>query len=301
MNQKSIWGIFPGSLWIIFGLLAGCVYDGMDDCPVQSGIYITVSVLSGNDASSPVKDAVVYFFDSDNRYVGNLEILESQINDQVSVKIPEEFETSYRAVVWGNMGDGMSYPSPHPGDAIEELMLRLQEDVQGLAMPADDLYYGITQLAEVYNRIIVSPITSSVTITVRGVAAQAQSLGYFFTFDTHYGGYDFTGNPIPAEMSIKMPGEFKANNDLVTPVAYHVIHYPDPPAVGAESIAISLWSMVDGVDDPRLLFSEVEIEIGGLARLQSGQTLHILIYYTIQDELQVSVAVTEWWRIHQWI
>lgn len=302
MNQKRIRGILSVGLLVVIGLLVGCVFDDSEECTSnQSEIYIIVKSPLGEDAYVSVNGAVVYLFGQDERYIGSVQVLESQIKNLGVIDIPVALEQDPWAVVWGNTGGRMPTPTPQPGDTMEEVILSLQEDEEGFAIPADDLYYGIAQLSSSLNKIVISPITTRVIITVKGLSNTDESTDYYFTIDTQYGGYDFLGNPIAKEMRIKLPGEFNQRKDLITLEPYHIIHYPDNPFSDDASITIGLWEVITGGQEPRLLISG-DRDVRGMRFFPiSGKTMHILIIYTDSGVPHVDVVVTDWDEIHQWI
>jgi hypothetical protein len=136
------------------------VKDDNDDC--QYGCWLklnyTYNILDVDAASKYVKDAHIYVYDKDGRFVKRVDATQGQLaaNDY-KVEIPELAEGDYQCVVWS--GTDHDRLSTIPGDSIGGFKLALNDagKISNTQLPS--IYNGYVSSFHYSNLYKVQPVT----------------------------------------------------------------------------------------------------------------------------------------------
>ena len=285
----------------VTSLITGCIREDLGNCPAQTALQITVRSDESGGKFTPVEGAAVYLFDHNRRYITQIPVSGREIENNTPVNIPVSPLSKTWAVIWGNIKDNENITGLSEGKSIDEVILDLRKEDNGYAKAPDGLFYGIKQLSgKSAEEIIISPKTARIRLTAKGLSADTSVSGHYFTLESHYDGYAFSGAPHPENIRIKMEGEFDGEHDLVTPEPYDIIHYPLDTRQGEEPhCVINLWRVATGGKDTLLTSAEKDSD-GGLIIPRPGKTTNILIYFKNSGEIIITVVITDWNEVYQW-
>lgn len=285
-------------------LFAGCIREDRSDCIRETAIHITVQPEEIGGKLTPVEGATVYLFDRNRRYTGQVSVSREEIENHTPVIIPVPPFCGDWVVIWGNVTDREILRDLTEGASMEDVILDLRKDNEGYAKYPDKLFYGISQLSgNSTEEVLISPKTARVNITVKGLPTEAGANDYYFTLDSHYDGYNFTGEPHQEKVRIKLEGEFNDEHDLATTGSYDIIHYPPVNTGGygktEQHSVIGLWK-ASPKDNDVLLASADRDTTGRFIIPQAGKTMNILIYFKGNGEIEIVVVITKWNEVYQW-
>lgn len=272
-----------------------CIEEDTADCEQQTGLYIIVEAEGADTVALPDR-ATVFLFDNDPVYLTSIQASEEDIAGEVPIAVSYDKRNPSLAVAWGNLGDGEQVSQPVEGAGMENLFISMKKDAAGYAIPMDNLFFGSKQFSGAAVEVVeIYPKTAQIAITVKGLPEGGDAGQYYFTVETPYGGYDFTGTPIADEMIVKLPGVFGASG-LVTPEAYHMVHFPE---TGTAGVTVNLYKD-DGTGNPLLLASVDKDKTGRPIVLPVGVITNVLIEIAQTGEIIVSVVITNPGEIYQW-
>ena len=283
-------------------MFAGCVGENLNDCALETEVFITVLPDEYRGKFTPAEGATVFLFDQHRRFLTQVAVSKEQIEYRLPVRLPLPPSARPWAAVWGNLGDREQILNLAEGASPEEVIVRVRRDAEGNRMSPDDLFYSMKQLSGVPSEeIVISPKTARINIRVKGLPAQADANDYYFTTQTHYDGYDFAGTPQAGTTGSKFPGILDEKHDLITPRPYNLIHYPAEGTMQGkgEQAVVGLWKK-SGSGAGNLLASVTHDTNGRPLAPQAGKTTNILIHFRSTGEISIELVITGWNEVYQW-
>jgi len=282
-------------------LLTGCIHENLEECPQEIFLSIKVLTESDEDYNVPVDGATVYIFDQDGNYLSQIPVRGDQISKKELIALPIEQNSQSWIVVWGNIKNRESISPIKPGASMDKILIGLKKDEDGFTSSPDDLFYGIKQMSGLLcEEIEIAPKTGRINLTVKGLQ-DTTSENYYFTIETHYDGYSFAGVPHKDRISMKFPGVLNRENDLVTPQAYNLIHYPQTAGRNENYYpTVKLWKKNKTGSDELLLAVNKDINNEPIIP-QRAKTLNVLLRFQENGEIEVTVVLTGWNEIAEWL
>lgn len=273
----------------------GCVNEDRDDCEYESLIYIVVET-ENTDFVTQLDGATLYLFDSNGAFLRTIPVSGADIAGNVPIPITYDRDDIPWVVVWGNLSTGEHIIMPTSLQTMENIYVSMVSGADGYTLPADNLFYGMKRLSgESVERVVVTPKTGTIAITVMGLADVSSS--YYFTIHSSYDHYDCFGTPIAGDVLMYIPGIFEGTT-LVSAQPCHLFHFP-PSTTEEETLIVNVYRINSGTGEIQLL-TTVNVDMdGNPIRIEREKTTNVLIYF-IMGDLRVTVEVTEWGRIHQW-
>lgn len=295
---RKIWG-FAAITCGIFLLQICCVScnvkEDSSDCEQKTLLYIVVEAVDGE--MPLMEGATVFLFNKDRTYRTSIPVSAEDIARSVPISIPYDKKDLPWAVVWANLDEREQVSVPVKESIIESMFVNMQKDADGYAIPMGDLFFKIQQLSgRSVEYITISLKPGRIFVTVKGLTDIQDAQQYYFTVDSPYGGYDFAGSPVwSGKTEMKLPGILK-ENDLVTPQAYDMVHFPSATDSKA---TVNLFKKTITKTDQLLASADKDMN-GKPIVLLAGKTTNVLIDITGNGELKVSVVITDSGEIHQW-
>lgn len=279
-------------------LTTGCIKEGLPPCPVKGvDLFVALGQQEGSAPYGPVDEATLYLFDRDGRYAAHVPVPQTAIGGAEPVHLDIDPAQVPWVVVWGNVKDRETISALDGSTTLEKSLIGLRSDVQGYEMIPDDLFYGIRRLSgETRDEVMLAPKTGRMHITVKGLSSVEEP---WFTVESRFGGYFFTGRPQAKETLTRLPASYTESGDLATPGVCNMIHYPDAEdRTDAFSSAVKLWKTTPAGDE---LLAAVDRDASGSPiRPAAGRTTNILIRFTENGRIDVQVVLTDWAELYQW-
>lgn len=320
VSGKLKFGFLPGALLAIALILSGCVKEDNSDCPpdpapaesVRQLLYLRIAdILDGSDltATEELEDVMVYLFDRDKMLVDTIPYTTSMIRSGMPIDLTDRGMEGGYASVWANINELIDGPDPEFGESINSLSLDITPDLEraDFFLCPGDIFFGYEQID--FNRIDPTLETDTVTlmrknarlsITVRGLPAGADHEDYYFRIRPIFSGYEYDGDPRHTMREIWETGIFQ-DDDLISPDPYWMIHHPaNVDYTDENSVEIDLYGPAASRTDGKI-GSAVRDVNGRYIHLERGKTTNVLI--VIDDtsgEIQVHLALTPWYEVHQW-
>lgn len=303
MNLKSLTGVRNLLMVMAVALgFTGCIKEGPTVCPTEISLYISIKANADGAVQIPDK-ATIFLFDQQRVSLERIEVDAETIASGEPVRIPFKAEGKPWVVVWANLSNNEVITPIEPGITLDQMTVGLGKDADGYDLQPDDLFYGIKQLTGKTVEVIdIAPKTAKINLTVKGLPWGVVAEDYYFTVESHYGKYDFTGLPHKDMSTHLLKGQFTDSHDLVTPLSYNLIHYPVPDLryIMMDTATVNLWKKTTGAAGDDLL-ATVNKDMNGQPLMpQPGKTMNILIHFTDTGNIEVSVVITDWNEIYQW-
>lgn len=299
----------PRLLLLIFLMtITAChKHDGDNDCIDKTLVYISIAERqsrSSNYSDSEterVDNAMVYIFDGDSQ-LKQLVILNRQdLENKTPIEISNYNNTSPKVVVWGNMNGSQHISEPLPGLELSSARVTMIEE-DGFTLSPDNLYFGYKEItAENVQEIVINSWVGRVYITVRGIDDANSNAGdYYFTIECKYNSYDFYGEPQPGNVLLRVDAELSLyrQEDLLVHQPVNLVAYPVVSG-HREPIIIKLYKRTATGD---VLIATADTDVDGQSIVtHPGENTNVLLDFTNQSNVQVSIVFTPWEIIHQWV
>lgn len=290
--------VLAGLCGTMLPLQTSCIKEDMANCKCKALLYI-VADREGADKADDPDGATVFLFNSDRTYSSFIQVSAEDMAEGKAVPVSYSCDNLLWVSVWGNLGDSEEVSPLILGTGMGDMYVAMIKDSEGYAVAMDYLFFGAKQLSgEAEDHVVISPKTGRIAITVKGLQDYDPDR-YFFTVNTPYSRYDFAGNPLPAQATLRFSGVFRGS-DLVTAEPYHLVHFPSLGADGGY-LVVELYRRNSESDEPQLLATaSKDIHNQPIAILR-GKTTNVLIAIASQGGVEVSVRITDWDEvINQW-
>lgn len=307
-NSKYLTAMLGGILTA--SLMVGCIREDRSDCPptleTRSVVVKVMDSVGGRDIteSGEAGGAELYLFTREGDYAGHVAITNDDIMRHVPVRILGRDLDDCWLSVWTNTGTGQQFYVPDEGVGLEDRAVSLiVNDGEYHGIP-DNMFFGRLQLASsvgtVPEVVTVMRKNARMHITVRGLDAAFPGERYYFTVRTPDDGYDFNGNPMTGEATVRSAGMFDVYGDFSTTEAFNVIH-TDPNASWEDNkVTVCVYEKSVSRAADRLVVSAVVDDDGTPISLPMGQTVNLLIDISENAGLSVRTEITPWNEIYQW-
>lgn len=128
--------------WAIF-TIAGCsIHEDLDPCKYYQ-LVVKVVNPSGEDitGAGDVQHVSLYIFDENKKFLEKKEVAGDAIKNRQPIELDYLADRDLEVVAFGNETN-QEVPELHPGDAIEELYVKVKEQ-NGYAVFPDKIYNGL--------------------------------------------------------------------------------------------------------------------------------------------------------------
>lgn len=282
-------------------VLTACIRDGRPECDSIYELYIEVAraVPSAQPAepAGPVDTAVLYIFDGSGRLRETRGVGRGVLDGGEPVTVSYRGSDRPKAVVWGNLKDGVTTTPAAEGAVMEEMSVAMRMGREYAYIP-DELYYGAENLtAEGRQYVEIAPAMGRLTLTARGIGRETGER-YFFTVETQVRGYDFLRAPVAGQCSLRIEAVRSADKgDLVNLEPIPMFTYPSDHD-GAEPLKVSLFREKGGV---AYLLARTDKDDKFLDIIpQEGQCVNVMMDFRAGGRLNVDIRITDWDVVEQW-
>ena len=309
--QQTVKLIFMAFLLFIN---CSCVKEEMSVCAgdeEQEETFLYLKVVdssSGEDITNSGEVDIVdlFIFKPDGCFFEHITVSADSIMNGIPILIKGRSTKDLWVSAWGNL-KGNQIVSAVTGDCkMSEMLITLNSCNEGYALSPDDLFFGIKQLsnatvtkASYQEHITISQKVARMNIIVKGLPLDISESDYFFTICDGSNGYSIEGEPINSYVEMRQFGKFHKETDNFITDAFNLVH----AASGDHCMTINLHYNATNVTTKAqsIIVSATKDSDGNLIAPKAGKTTNILIDLTQGEEAIISMEITPWDEIYQWV
>lgn len=296
-------------LIILFHLLGttaigGCIREKSDNCLAETIVYVSVKdssaqLLSSSGGGEIIDNIKIYIYGADLKLGKIVNFSRYDLENRTPVQISFPAGDYPKVIVWGNLNGAQEIVEADLGKPISSGLIKMLNQ-DNYSVPPDHLYYGSKELTdENIQEVVISSWVGRMNITVRGIEELRNNPNdYYFKIESIYNGYDFNGNPIAGEVSIKSKAEVvvKEGEELLAHEPINMIAYPSEDR--KHTITVSVYKT--SITGDQLLGTAVTDVEGHKIATHPGMNTNVLIDFNQQTGMDVHIKVTPWEYIYQW-
>ncbi|MCD8167339.1 MAG: FimB/Mfa2 family fimbrial subunit [Bacteroides sp.] len=283
----TIKGIIPASwrlliLFMITGLLRGCIKENLDDCRTHCILHVRAFDATGTElTSNEVSSVALYLFDDNKRLTGTLQ---TQIGQHV--KIEPRMGENIHIVAWGNLGENTL---PKLDENYEDCTINIRQRTRAevYAIPPDDLFQGMISIHASQKReekeLPVYRKVGSLTLTARNLKEFAgfQDDDYTVVIRETYSSIHFNGTLTGQKVSYLPDGRFVSSDG-------REYYYVAPFTMIPEETGL----YIDIYYQEELIMSIGEDGQGKPITVREGMLTHVLLDFNRLWD--ITVVLSEW-------